>query len=186
MKSKLCITTIFIIYCILFSGCDKSVAPDETILKKGTFKATVTGYYNYTIYGHAVFDNISNGPSRIFFLELGDTTGPRNSNRYVEFKGTEPSVGTHNIYDYTSQNDSSKNIIEAGYSDSESYTYFNSTGGTIQTGIANNNEIKGRADFTAYGFINKGKGQSIKEEIKVTAEFYAEQGNTGIILNKKY
>jgi hypothetical protein len=181
MKFKKSISFILIIFSIIFlSGCDNSVEP----LEKGICEVNVSGYVVKSYQGQALFDKIPNGRgNKLFFLLLKDVVEPGKNYRIVTFQGSQPEVGTHNLFNFENKDDSIKSVLLGRYDDSEVEGSFKSLGGNIEIYLSTDKELKGRAEFSAYENVSLGNGQSTRAEIKIIAEFYAEQGYTGIIIN---
>ncbi len=180
MKFQKSISFILIGLSIIFSGCDNSVEP----LEKGTCEVNVSGYVVKSYQGQALFENISDGRgNKLFFLLLHDVVEPGKNYRIVTFQGSQPEVGTHNLFNFENKDDLIKSVLLGRYDDSEVEGSFKSLGGNIEIYLSTNNELKGRADFSAYENVSLGNGQTTRAEIKITAKFYAEEGTTGIIIN---
>jgi hypothetical protein len=69
------------------------------------------------------------------------------------------------------------------YNDSECYGSFQSVSGKISITYASSIELKGWFDFSAYEYVPINHGEFQRVEVRITGEFYAEEGDTGIILN---
>jgi hypothetical protein len=185
IKSQLNILLIIILFIFLIQGCDLFESSDENYLSRGTCRINIEGYFNKSFSGQAVYENVPTGRGKtLFILSLNDIVEPGIDYRYVEFQGgVKPVVGTHNIINIENNNDSTKGILIGSYNDSEIAESFHSIGGTITINNAKDNILKGRADFTAVSNVSLGNGQSVRAEIRVTTEFFAEEAHTGIIIN---
>jgi len=176
MKTDLYITIVLLFLSFTIGGCDK-----EEVLDSGTCKIKVEGYLNKTFYGEAVFEDIPSLGHTYFFLVLRNIEKPGEKYMLVRFTGARPGVGNYSL----NPNDSTQNKMYAEYEDSEVEGNFRPLNGVLETNLSNNNVIKGRCDFTAETSISLGHGNFQKVQIKVTGEFYAQEGNIGIILDKK-
>jgi hypothetical protein len=187
MKYQPYIAIFLAICCALSAGCNSVDTSDEIFLRKGTCIVNIHGYFNKTFYGKAVFENVPGlGGHTLFFLELTDITIAGVDYRYVEFQGgSKPNAGTYNLINEEDSSNSTKGIMIGWYNDSGVAESFDSIGGTIVISHSDDKVLKGRADFPAIANISTGKGQSIRAEITITVEFNAEEGKTGIILDKK-
>lgn len=158
---------------------------DQRDPAEGTCKVDVKGYFNKSFFGRAVYEDVPGlGGRTLFFLELADIIEPGIDYRCVEFSGgSKPNAGTYNLINVESNNNWTKGILVGWYNDSEVVGSFHSLGGTIVISCASDKVLKGWADFTAAANVAIGNGQSIRAEIRITAEFYAEEGETGIIVD---
>ena len=185
MKSQPYIAIFLITWCVLFGGCDSIDTSVENFLRKGTCKVNIQGYFNKTFYGKSIYENVPGlGGNTLFFLELTYIIKSGIDYCYVEFQGgSKPNVGTYNLINEEDNNNSTKGILIGSYNDSEVAESFHSIGGTIVISYAGDKVLKGRADFPAIANVATGNGQSIRAELIITVEFYAKEGELGIILD---
>lgn len=185
MKNYIYLNSIILFFCFLYLGCDSDEFTEKgTSIEKGTCKVTVKGYLNKSFSGKAVYDDIYTGKGYfLFIMRLQDIIEPGVNYHFIEFQTvSKPNIGKHNIANFENQNDSTLSGIPARYNDSDHEGTFNSKGGSLEISLSDNNTLLGKFNFPAYGYVNN-KGESTKVEITVTGEFYAEEGDTGIILN---
>jgi hypothetical protein len=167
---------LILILIFLFVGCEDSTSP----LERGLGKVNITGNMTKSFTGKAVFENKRAPMSgNVFFLIIRDTNLPEDQHSFVQFSGSRPAVGTYNIINLE-EKDSEDGLLVGRFSDSEIYGSYNSNGGTIEITYESGTEMKGLFDFSAYQIISKSNGESEKEEINISGEFYAEEGSTGI------
>ncbi len=158
-------------------GCNK-----EDLLDKGTSKIKVEGYLNKSFDGEAVFEDVPGlGGKTIFFLVLRNIEKPGEKYKFVQFSGSRPGIGKYTL----NPNDSTQNKIYVEYEDSEVEGSFHSVDGILEINSSTIKGIKGRCDFSAETYISLGQGNFQKVNIKVTGEFYAQEGDVGIILDKE-
>ncbi len=177
MKLQKSFSFILISLIVLFNGCY-----DPEILDIGTCKVNVSGYINKSFSGQAIFENVptlTNTNGKVFFMHLTDVSLPHDKYCYVEFTGSRPELGTYNL---TNTKNSFKGILIGSYRDWENGET-TSLGGKIGITYASETELKGWFDFPGYKYIPLGDGTSQRVEIRVSGEFYAMKGSTGIILN---
>ena len=180
MNLQKSISFIFIVpFIIIFNGCDNSIEP----LEKGTCEVNVSGYVVKSYHGQAIFENVpSLGGRKIFFMHLKDNNLSNDEYRYVEFSGSQPDIGTYELINIENNNSNEGKFIGI-YNDSGSYGSYKSIGGRIGITYVRDNEIKGWFDFPAYENVPINNGESRRVEIKISGEFYATEGHTGIIVD---
>ena len=177
MKVYFYITTGLLFFCFLNGGCNK-----EDLLDSGTCKIKVEGYLNKSFDGEAVFDDVPGLGGTYFFLVLQNIEKPGEKYKFAQLMSKmKPNAGSYSL----NPNDTTQNNIYATYEDSDVEGSFHPVNGMLEINLSNNREIKGRCDFTAETYISLGNGNFQKVQIKVTGEFYAQEGNVGIILGKK-
>ena len=177
MKTQNSILFLFLIYFVLFAGCENSVDSIE----KGICNVNITGYITKSYSGEAIFENAT-GPisGKVFFLILKDINLPEGQYRFVQFSDSQPEVGTYDLINIEDSTTEGRYI--GSYNDSEMYGNYKSIGGRIGFTYANDTEIKGWFDFLAYNNISKDNGEFERVEINISGEFYAKEGYAGINL----
>jgi hypothetical protein len=161
-------------------SCDNS----SDTLKKGTCKVSINGYVEKSLSGSAVFEEIPYYDRSYYFLVLEETDLPDGEYCYIQFNGSKLKKGTFELID--SENDeSTQGKLIGMYAASDNYKDYCSTGGEIKVIYSSETELIGYFDFPAVGSICIGEGEYERVEIRISGEFYAVEGDVGIIIGKK-
>ena len=116
-----------------------------------------------------------------FFLELRETDLPVDENCYIQFSGTKLERGTFELLNNESDESSQGKPIGIYAASENSRDYF-SIGGEIKVTYSTESELIGYFDFPAVGYIYNSEGEPQRVEIRISGEFHAIAGDTGIII----
>ncbi len=185
-----CLFGVFIAS-MLFMGCNLTNSDNNLNTnvnpEPGTFEINITGEIEKTFYGEAVYEILYGlDGTPVFWLTLRDVPTPGEDYRIINITGREmPGQGTYDIFD-AEKGEPIKDEYYVSYSDSDfkgDHGGYKSTGGQLNIFSSDENQLSGSLSTSAYETVHLGDGEFQRVTVNITGEFYAEEGETGVIMN---